>query len=47
MTYLRATLETAVEHLIAALDAIDGDPDLENSFDREAEHDGREPENGW
>lgn len=44
MTALRSTIEDAVESLIALLDAWDGDPDLEPEVD--AEHDGREPEDG-
>lgn len=33
---LRRRLEASIEAAIAALDALDGDPDLEDSFDREA-----------
>lgn len=46
MTELRAAVEAAVEHLIALLDTIDGDPDLEDSHDAEG-IDEREPEDGW
>ena len=41
----RAHIETAIESLIALLDVVDSDPDLEPEED--AEHDGREPEDGW
>ena len=50
---LRTRMEAAVERLLAALDALDGDPDLEGGFDREAvcedegADDEREPEGGW
>jgi len=32
---IRARLEASIEAAIAALDQLDGDPDLEDSFDRE------------
>ena len=50
---MRRRMENAIERLIAALDAIDGDPDLEPSLgsvegnaalDAEDEHDGCEPD---
>lgn len=41
----RKELEAAVERALAALDALDGDPDFEMECEDEgAEHDGREPE---
>lgn len=39
----RAMLEASIEAAIALLDAMDGDPDLEDSHDREAV-DEREPD---
>lgn len=35
-TSIRRRLEASIEAAIAALDALDGDPDLEDSFDQEA-----------
>ena len=32
---LRPRLESAIEHLIALLDAVDGDPDMEPNADHE------------
>lgn len=46
MSGLRASLEAAVESMIAVLDAWDGDPDLEDGGDREPDND-REREDGW
>jgi hypothetical protein len=43
VTLRRLELEDAVERALAALDALDGDPDLEDA-DSDSEHDGREPE---
>lgn len=36
---IRADLESAIERAIAALDALDGDPDLEDAGDDEDSHD--------
>lgn len=53
---LRPQIEAAIESLIALLDAIDGDSDLEDSDEDKAVDDGRcdvadsgddEPEDGW
>lgn len=41
---LRSRMSDAVDRLLAALDALDGDTDLEPEVDHE--HDGREPEEG-
>jgi len=49
---IRARLEASIEAAIAALDRLDGDPDLEDTFDQEAAcddegHDSdREPDTG-
>lgn len=42
----RLKLEAAIEAAIAALDIMDGDPDLETNSDDDVEHDGREPWEG-
>lgn len=42
----RRTLASAVEVMIALMDAQDGDPDLEDD-DPDQEHDGREPHDSW
>ncbi len=43
---LRSRLETAIEHLLALLDELDGDPDLEEGGDHEADSE-LEPNIGW
>lgn len=42
----RRTLASAIEVMIALMDAQDGDPDLEDD-DPDQEHDGREPDDTW
>ena len=39
-------MASAVEVMIALMDAQDGDPDLEDD-DPDQEHDGREPDDTW
>jgi hypothetical protein len=46
-TTLRQRLEAAVERAIAALDALDGDPDMEPECEDEGCDPDREPYCGW